>query len=209
MLADHAGDLPAAGAAHRLAGAPARGGRSMSAALGRRPHGAPARVYPRRKRRIRGSSIAILVFLGMCAAFVSIPLYVVIVTSFKTDGPDHARRDLRAADAPGRSSPGGRPGPSLLRHDLRRRQGAASSPRCRSCSRAWSSRSRSPAVTGYALALWNVRWAGPLPVRPLHVRLRAVPDHHDPADRAGRQPRASTAAIWAIAIVHACWRCRC
>jgi glucose/mannose transport system permease protein len=43
-----------------------------------------ARVYARRKRRIRGSSIAILVFLTMCAAFMSVPLYVVIVTSFKT-----------------------------------------------------------------------------------------------------------------------------
>ena len=40
--------------------------------------------YPRRKRRIRGSSIAILVFLTMCALFVCVPLYVVIVTSFKT-----------------------------------------------------------------------------------------------------------------------------
>ena len=28
-----------------------------------------------------------------------------------------------------------------------------------------------------------------LPVRPLHVRLRAVPDHHDPARRADRQSR--------------------
>ena len=38
----------------------------------------------RRRKRIRGSSIAILVFLTMCAAFVSLPLYVVVVTSFKT-----------------------------------------------------------------------------------------------------------------------------
>ena len=40
--------------------------------------------YPRRRHRIRGSSVAILVFLTMCAAFVAIPLYVIIVTSFKT-----------------------------------------------------------------------------------------------------------------------------
>lgn len=38
----------------------------------------------RRRKRIRGSSIAILVFLTMCAAFVSLPLYVVVITSFKT-----------------------------------------------------------------------------------------------------------------------------
>jgi glucose/mannose transport system permease protein len=42
-----------------------------------------ATAYPRRRRRIRGSSIAILVFLTMCALFVAVPLYVVIVTSFK------------------------------------------------------------------------------------------------------------------------------
>ena len=37
-----------------------------------------------RRKRIRGSSIAILVFLTMCAAFVALPLYAVVVTSFKT-----------------------------------------------------------------------------------------------------------------------------
>jgi glucose/mannose transport system permease protein len=43
-----------------------------------------APVARKRRKRIRGSSIAIMVFLTMCAAFVSVPLYVVIVTSFKT-----------------------------------------------------------------------------------------------------------------------------
>ncbi len=38
----------------------------------------------RRRRRIRGSTIANLTFLTICALFVAIPLYVVIVTSFKT-----------------------------------------------------------------------------------------------------------------------------
>lgn len=42
------------------------------------------RVYPRKRRKIRGSSIAVFVFLLMCAAFVAVPLYVIIVTSFKT-----------------------------------------------------------------------------------------------------------------------------
>jgi glucose/mannose transport system permease protein len=40
-------------------------------------------AYPRRKRRIKGSSVAIIVFLCMCVAFMALPLYVVIVTSFK------------------------------------------------------------------------------------------------------------------------------
>jgi len=41
-------------------------------------------VYARRKRRLRGSTIAIYVFLIMCALFFAVPLYVIIVTSFKT-----------------------------------------------------------------------------------------------------------------------------
>ena len=41
-------------------------------------------VYPRRKRKIRGSTIAIYAFLIMCALFFAVPLYVIIVTSFKT-----------------------------------------------------------------------------------------------------------------------------
>jgi glucose/mannose transport system permease protein len=41
-------------------------------------------VYPRRKHRVRGSTIAIYVFLVMCALFFAVPLYVIIVTSFKT-----------------------------------------------------------------------------------------------------------------------------
>jgi glucose/mannose transport system permease protein len=41
-------------------------------------------VYPRRKRRVRGSTIAIYAFLVMCALFFAVPLYVIIVTSFKT-----------------------------------------------------------------------------------------------------------------------------
>jgi glucose/mannose transport system permease protein len=41
-------------------------------------------VYPRRRRRVRGSTVAIIVFLTMCALFFAVPLYVIIVTSFKT-----------------------------------------------------------------------------------------------------------------------------
>jgi glucose/mannose transport system permease protein len=41
-------------------------------------------VYARRKRKLRGSTIAIYVFLVMCALFFAVPLYVIIVTSFKT-----------------------------------------------------------------------------------------------------------------------------
>jgi len=41
-------------------------------------------VFPRRKKRISGRSIAILVFLTICALFFCVPLYVVVVTSLKS-----------------------------------------------------------------------------------------------------------------------------
>ena len=41
-------------------------------------------AFPARRRRIRGSSIAILVFLTICALFFCVPLYVIVVTSLKT-----------------------------------------------------------------------------------------------------------------------------
>jgi len=41
-------------------------------------------AFPARKRRIKGSSIAILVFLTICALFFCVPLYVVVVTSLKS-----------------------------------------------------------------------------------------------------------------------------
>lgn len=113
---------------------------------------------PRRRRRIRGSSITILVFLTMCALFVALPLYVVIVTSIKpveeiTVGRIFAL-PVNVTFEPwwkawntlctGLSCDGIKQGfwnsmsilfPSLI------------------LSIALSS------VTGYALALWNVRWA--------------------------------------------------
>jgi glucose/mannose transport system permease protein len=41
-------------------------------------------AFPRSKRRISGRSIAILVFLTICALFFCVPLYVIVVTSLKT-----------------------------------------------------------------------------------------------------------------------------
>jgi glucose/mannose transport system permease protein len=117
--------------------------------------------YPvgRRKKRLRGSSLAVWAFLLMCAAFVVLPLYVVVLTSFKTmdqialgeifSWPTswtvepwwQAWYEICA----GMTCEGIRVGfwtsikilvPSLLLSI-----GVS-------------------AVTGYALALWNVRWAG-------------------------------------------------
>lgn len=113
----------------------------------------------RRKSRIKGSSVAIFVFLLMVAAFMAIPLYVVIVTSFKpieeiTSGQifslpvkwtfspwDKAWNSL----CTGLSCDGIKTGffnsVKILFPSLFLSIGLSS-------------------VTGYALALWNVRWAG-------------------------------------------------
>lgn len=40
-------------------------------------------IYPRRKRKLRGSSVASYAFLVICALFFLVPLYVIIVTSLK------------------------------------------------------------------------------------------------------------------------------
>lgn len=55
----------------------------MSARPGTAAAALPPIAIPRRRRRIRGSSVAVFVFLTMVALFVAIPLYVVVVTSFK------------------------------------------------------------------------------------------------------------------------------
>ena len=116
-------------------------------------------MYPRKKRRIKGRSVAVLVFLAMAAAFFCIPLYVLVVTSFKS--MDQIREgaifalptvwtweawDFAWNDAcSGITCEGLKVGfwnsvkilfPSLV-----------------------ASISLS-AVTGYALALWDVKWAG-------------------------------------------------
>ena len=116
-------------------------------------------MFPRRKKRISGRSIAVLVFLTMAAAFFCIPLYVLIVTSFKSmdqirEGAIFSLPTTWSWEAwnyawneacSGITCEGLKVGfwnsirilvPSLV-----------------------ASISLS-AVTGYALALWNVRWAG-------------------------------------------------
>jgi len=48
------------------------------------PAVAGPKLYPRRKRKLKGSTVANYAFLVICALFFIIPLYVIIVTSFKT-----------------------------------------------------------------------------------------------------------------------------
>jgi glucose/mannose transport system permease protein len=113
----------------------------------------------RRRKRIRGSSIAVLTFLTICAAFVSIPLYVVIVTSFKTMD-QVALGEVFAL-----------PTEWTLEPWRKAWSEVCSGMTCNGVSHGFwvSLKILFPSllisigissVTGYALALWKIRWAG-------------------------------------------------
>jgi glucose/mannose transport system permease protein len=131
----------------------------MTATMQKAAPRAPALPQSRRKKRIRGASIAILVFLTMCAAFVSLPLYVVIVTSFKTMD-QIALGEIFALPTTWTLEP--------WRHAWSE---VCAGMTCEGVSHGfWTSLKilfpslvlsiGVSAVTGYALALWKIRWAG-------------------------------------------------
>jgi glucose/mannose transport system permease protein len=119
-----------------------------------------APYFPRRKKAITGRSITVLIFLAICALFFCIPLYVVVVTSFKTmdqirDGAIFSLPSIWTLEA--------------WDHAW---NSACSGINCNGLKVGfWNSvQILFPSlilsiaismVTGYALALWNVRWAGP------------------------------------------------
>ncbi len=120
---------------------------------------AGAVMFPRPKKRIRGRSIAVLVFLAMAALFFSVPLYVLAVTSFKT--MDQIREGAIFSL------------PQVWTFDAWRYawDEACSGLTCEGLKRGFVNSLEIlfpslvasiaiSAVTGYALALWNVRWAG-------------------------------------------------
>lgn len=119
-----------------------------------------APYFPRRKKRITGRSIAVLAFLTICALFFAVPLYVVVVTSFKT--MDQIR-DGQIFSLPTSFT--------LEAWDYAWNK-ACSGINCNGLKVGfWNSVAilipslilsiGLSMVTGYALALWNVRWAGP------------------------------------------------
>ncbi|WIY52565.1 carbohydrate ABC transporter permease [Devosia sp. YIM 151766] len=116
--------------------------------------------FPRRKKRVTGRSVAVLVFLTICALFFAVPLYVVVVTSFKT--MDQIR-DGQIFSLPTSFT--------LEAWDYAWNK-ACSGINCNGLKVGfWNSVAilipslilsiGLSMVTGYALALWNVRWAGP------------------------------------------------
>jgi glucose/mannose transport system permease protein len=118
-----------------------------------------APLFPRKQKGITPRSIAIIVFLTICAAFFCVPLYVIIVTSFKT--MDQIRvGEIFAL-----------PMPITFDAWWSAWNDACSGIRCdglkvgffNSLAILFPSLILSIAlssVTGYALALWNVKWAG-------------------------------------------------
>jgi glucose/mannose transport system permease protein len=115
---------------------------------------------PRRRsrRRIRGSTIANIVFLTMCAAFVAIPLYVVIVTAFKTMD-QIALGDIFALPTTWTLEPWQKAWSEICAGMTCEgvRHGFINSLQILFPSIFLAIGLSS--VTGYALALWNVRWA--------------------------------------------------
>lgn len=120
---------------------------------------AGVRSKARKKKRISGSSITIMVFLTMCAAFVSVPLYVVIVTSFKTMD-QIALGDVFAL-----------PTTWTIEPWIAAWSEVCAGMTCEGVSHGfWTSMKilfpslilsiGVSSVTGYALALWKIRWAG-------------------------------------------------
>jgi glucose/mannose transport system permease protein len=119
-----------------------------------------APFFPRRKKRITGRSITVLVFLTICALFFAVPLYVVVVTSFKTM---EQIREGAIFSLPTSFT--------LEAWDYAWNR-ACSGINCNGLKVGfWNSVAillpslvlsiGLSMVTGYALALWHVRWAGP------------------------------------------------
>ncbi|MDB5529361.1 MAG: sugar transporter permease [Devosia sp.] len=118
-----------------------------------------APYFPRKKKRITGRSIAIIIFLSICAIFFCVPLYVVIITSFKTmeqiregamfslpnvwtlEAWDHAWNSACSGINCNGLKVGFWNSVQILFPSLILSIGISM-------------------ITGYALALWNVRWAG-------------------------------------------------
>jgi glucose/mannose transport system permease protein len=118
-----------------------------------------APLFPRQKKGISARSIAIIVFLTICAAFFCVPLYVIIVTSFKT------MDQIRIGEI------FSLPMPLTFDAWWSAWDNACSGIRCDGLKVGfWNSMAilfpsltlsiALSSVTGYALALWNVKWAG-------------------------------------------------
>ena len=130
----------------------------MSALTNITPVGAPMR---RRRKRIQPHRVAMFIFLLMAAAFFCVPLYVILVTAFKT--MDEIRLGEIFA----------LPSRATFEAWSYAWSQACSGTACTGLAQGfWNSiwilipslilSIALSGVTGYAMALWNVRWANTL-----------------------------------------------
>ncbi len=115
-------------------------------------------IYPRRKRKLRGSTVASYAFLVICALFFLVPLYVIIVTSLK-GMPQIIEGEIFSLPREWTLDPWYKAWNTLC-----------SGAECNGIKSGFfnSLQILVPAIvlslaissiTGYALALWNVKWA--------------------------------------------------
>jgi glucose/mannose transport system permease protein len=174
-----------------------------------------APLFPRTKKGISGRSIAIIVFLAICAAFFCVPLYIIVTTSFKT--MDQIRQgDIFSL-----------PLPFTLDAWWNAWDNACSGIKCDGLKVGfWNSMAilfpslvlslGLSSVTGYALALWNVKWANTflfvlficafVPFQIIMIPLIILTGRGVPIDLFGFQFFAGLnvyGTIWGIAVVHA------
>lgn len=174
-----------------------------------------APLFPRARKGISGRSIAIIVFLAICAAFFCVPLYIIVTTSFKT--MDQIRQgDIFSL-----------PMPFTVDAWWSAWDNACSGIKCDGLKVGfWNSMAilfpslalslALSSVTGYALALWNVRWAGTflfilfmcafVPFQIIMIPLIILTGRGVPIDLFGVQFFAGLnvyGTIWGIAVVHA------
>jgi len=158
-------------------------------------------AYPRRKRRIRGSSVAAYAFLTICALFFAVPLYVIIVTSFKTM-PQITEGEIFSLPREWTVEPWYKAWNTLCTglecNGIK--TGFINSLKILLPSIFMSITISS--VTGYALALWNVKWANSflfvlflcafVPFQIIMIPLILLMSH-----------TGFYGSFWAVAIVHA------
>ncbi len=174
-----------------------------------------APLFPRARKGISGRSIAIIVFLTICALFFCVPLYIIVTTSFKT--MDQIRQgDIFSL-----------PMPFTFDAWWNAWDNACSGIKCDGLKVGfWNSIAilfpslilslGLSSVTGYALALWNVKWANTflfvlfmcafVPFQIIMIPLIILTGRGVPIDLFGFQFFAGLnvyGTIWGIAVVHA------
>lgn len=119
---------------------------------------APAVAFPRRRRKLRGSTIATYAFLVICALFFLVPLYVIIVTSLKTM-PQIIEGEIFSLPREWTAEPWYKAWNTLCTGAECNgiKSGFFNSLQILMPSIILSLAISS--ITGYALALWNVKWA--------------------------------------------------